>query len=224
MTVIGARNLPGVETIFERGGLVSSNLDYAALPMASLLHILDVVLSVSHSESAAAQWVREQKRDGRVILTCDGLGQPGGCGPEATATSRLGAGSCRGFVIICPGVMGGYKVLESFPLTEDGRVSCMALFRAVRSRRGGQGQGYARLPHCRTLGEDHDTQPVLVVTTNEVPGHRITQVHGHVFGLMVRGRNIFSNLGASFRAIASGEVGGYTKLLTDSRNQARERM
>ncbi|HEY1917189.1 MAG TPA: YbjQ family protein [Streptosporangiaceae bacterium] len=41
---------------------------------------------------------------------------------------------------------------------------------------------------------------------------------------MVRARNYFSNLGAQFRALAGGEVGGYTKLLTDSRNQARERM
>lgn len=71
---------------------------------------------------------------------------------------------------------------------------------------------------------ERDTQPILIVTTNEVPGYRITQVHGDVFGLIVRARNAFSNLGASFRTLAGGEVAGYTKLLTDSRNQARERM
>lgn len=69
-----------------------------------------------------------------------------------------------------------------------------------------------------------DTQPVLIVTTNDIPGHRITQVHGDVFGLIVRARNYFSNLGAQFRTLAGGEVAGYTKLLTDSRNEARERM
>jgi uncharacterized protein YbjQ (UPF0145 family) len=69
-----------------------------------------------------------------------------------------------------------------------------------------------------------DTQPVLIVTTNEVPGYRITQVHGDVFGLIVRARNYFSNMGAQLRTLAGGEVAGYTKLLTDSRNQARERM
>ena len=69
-----------------------------------------------------------------------------------------------------------------------------------------------------------DTQPVLIVTTNEIPGYRITQVHGDVFGLIVRARNYFSNLGAQFRTLSGGEVAGYTKLLTDSRNQARERM
>jgi uncharacterized protein YbjQ (UPF0145 family) len=67
-------------------------------------------------------------------------------------------------------------------------------------------------------------EPMLIVTMNEIPGYRITQVHGDVFGLVVRARNAFSNLGASLRTLAGGEVAGYTKLLTDSRNQARIRM
>jgi uncharacterized protein YbjQ (UPF0145 family) len=40
----------------------------------------------------------------------------------------------------------------------------------------------------------------------------------------VRARNYFSNIGASFRTLVGGEVAGYTTLLTDSRNQARERL
>jgi uncharacterized protein YbjQ (UPF0145 family) len=69
-----------------------------------------------------------------------------------------------------------------------------------------------------------DTQPVFIVTTNEIPGYRITRVHGDVFGLIVRARRYFSNLGAQFRTLAGGEVAGYTRLLTDSRNEARLRM
>jgi uncharacterized protein YbjQ (UPF0145 family) len=69
-----------------------------------------------------------------------------------------------------------------------------------------------------------DTTPVLIVTTNEIPGYRITSVHGDVFGLVVRARNVFSNLGAQLRTSVGGEVVGYTKLLTNSRNQARQRM
>jgi uncharacterized protein YbjQ (UPF0145 family) len=72
--------------------------------------------------------------------------------------------------------------------------------------------------------EVRDTEPMLIVTTNEIPGYRITQVHGDVFGLTVRSRNYFSNLGAQLTSVVGGEVPGYTKLLTDSRNQARERM
>jgi hypothetical protein len=41
-----------------------------------------------------------------------------------------------------------------------------------------------------------NTLPVLIVTTNEVPGCRITQVHGDVFGLIRRARNAFSDMGA----------------------------
>jgi uncharacterized protein YbjQ (UPF0145 family) len=72
--------------------------------------------------------------------------------------------------------------------------------------------------------EPPDTTPVLIVTMNEIPGYRITAVHGDVFGLVVRARNVFSNLGAQLRTAVGGEVVGYTKLLTASRNQARERM
>ncbi|HEY1823598.1 MAG TPA: YbjQ family protein [Trebonia sp.] len=72
--------------------------------------------------------------------------------------------------------------------------------------------------------EPLDTEPMLIVTTNEIPGFRITQVHGDVFGLTVRSRSYFSNLGAQITSVVGGEVPGYTKLLTDSRNQARERM
>lgn len=87
----------------------------------------------------------------------------------------------------------------------------------VRERNPAGSEGAASEP-------ERDTVPMLIMTTNEVPGHRITHVHGDVFGLIVRARNYFSNLGASFRTLAGGEVAGYTRLLTDSRNQARERM
>jgi uncharacterized protein YbjQ (UPF0145 family) len=79
-------------------------------------------------------------------------------------------------------------------------------------------------PEAATPKPVVDTTPVLIVTMNEIPGYRITAVHGDVFGLVVRARNYFSNLGASLRTLAGGEVAGYTKLLADSRNQARERM
>jgi uncharacterized protein YbjQ (UPF0145 family) len=42
--------------------------------------------------------------------------------------------------------------------------------------------------------------------------------------LIVRSRNLFSNFGASLRTIFGGEVGGYTKLLSATREQALERL
>ncbi|MHB8586077.1 MAG: YbjQ family protein [Thermoplasmatota archaeon] len=65
---------------------------------------------------------------------------------------------------------------------------------------------------------------ILVSTMNDLPGYEVTQVHGEVFGLIVRARNVFSNIGASFRLLAGGEARGYTQLLTDSRNQAVDRL
>jgi uncharacterized protein YbjQ (UPF0145 family) len=65
---------------------------------------------------------------------------------------------------------------------------------------------------------------IIIATTNELPGYEIVAVYGEVFGLVVRSRNIFSNAGALLRTIAGGEVKGYTKLLTDSRTDAVERL
>jgi uncharacterized protein YbjQ (UPF0145 family) len=65
---------------------------------------------------------------------------------------------------------------------------------------------------------------VMVVTTNDIPGYEIVQVYGEVFGLIVRARNAFSNIGASFRTVFGGEAKGYTTLLSDSRTEAVERL
>jgi uncharacterized protein YbjQ (UPF0145 family) len=65
---------------------------------------------------------------------------------------------------------------------------------------------------------------ILITTMNDIPGYRITDVYGEVFGLVTRARNVFSNVGASLRTIAGGEAKGYTKLLTDSRNDAVDRL
>lgn len=65
---------------------------------------------------------------------------------------------------------------------------------------------------------------IIITTMNDLPGHEIVDVYGEVFGLIVRSRNAFSNIGATFRTISGGEVKGYTKLLSDSRSHAVERL
>jgi uncharacterized protein YbjQ (UPF0145 family) len=65
---------------------------------------------------------------------------------------------------------------------------------------------------------------IIISTMNDLPGYEIVQVHGEVCGLIVRARNAFSNFGASLRTVFGGEVGGYTRLLLDSRVQAIERL
>ena len=65
---------------------------------------------------------------------------------------------------------------------------------------------------------------IIITTTNDLPGYEVTQVHGEVFGLIVRARNVFSNLGAGFRTVFGGEAKGYTTLLSDSRVHAVDRL
>lgn len=67
-------------------------------------------------------------------------------------------------------------------------------------------------------------QEIIVVTTNDLPGYEVVETYGEVFGLIVRSRNMFSNIGASFRTIFGGEVKGYTTLLSDSREHALARL
>jgi uncharacterized protein YbjQ (UPF0145 family) len=65
---------------------------------------------------------------------------------------------------------------------------------------------------------------IIVSTMNDLPGYDVVEVHGEVYGLIVRARNVFSNIGAGLRTVVGGEAKGYTKLLSDSRDQATERL
>ncbi|WP_042406592.1 YbjQ family protein [Streptacidiphilus carbonis] len=73
-------------------------------------------------------------------------------------------------------------------------------------------------------GGGQHTPDVLVVTTNDIPGYKVERIIGEVFGLTVRSRNIGSQLGASFKSLAGGELRGLTKTLVESRNQAMDRL
>lgn len=111
------------------------------------------------------------------------------------------------------------------------RVGCSRLGKPTEDKRCAE-CGYATVPWSPEKAERLINPPrrvatkseVLIVTTNEIPGYRVVKVHGDVFGVIVRARNYFSNMGASLRTVAGGEVGGYTKLLAQSRNEARERL
>src|SRR5258707_10662338 len=65
---------------------------------------------------------------------------------------------------------------------------------------------------------------MLVVTTNDIPGWEIQRVCGEVFGLTVRSRNAFAQMGAGFKSMFGGELQGMTKNLAESRNEAMGRL
>ena len=65
---------------------------------------------------------------------------------------------------------------------------------------------------------------MIITTTNDVPGNVIDEVYGEVFGLTVRSRNIGSQIGASFKSLLGGELGGMTKMLAEGREEAIRRL
>ncbi len=65
---------------------------------------------------------------------------------------------------------------------------------------------------------------MIVVTSPDVPGRRITQVLGLVRGNTIRARHLGRDIQAVLRNIAGGEVHEYTKMLAEAREQAVDRM
>ena len=65
---------------------------------------------------------------------------------------------------------------------------------------------------------------MLIVTMNDIPGYDVEAVQGEVFGLTVRSRNLFSQIGSALKSLAGGEVKGMTTMLQQSREQGIARM
>ncbi|MDA3913093.1 YbjQ family protein [Oleiagrimonas sp.] len=65
---------------------------------------------------------------------------------------------------------------------------------------------------------------MLVVTTENVPGRRVREVKGQVFGVVVRSRGIGGNIMAGLRSLAGGEIHEYTSLLEEARRHALDRL
>jgi len=65
---------------------------------------------------------------------------------------------------------------------------------------------------------------MLCVTMNDIPGWEVQRVCGEVFGVTVRSRNAFSQMGAGFKSLVGGELAGMTKNVIDSRNEAMTRL
>jgi uncharacterized protein YbjQ (UPF0145 family) len=65
---------------------------------------------------------------------------------------------------------------------------------------------------------------MLISTMNDIPGYQVDEVLGEVFGLTVRSRNIGSQIGASLKSLAGGELKGMTKMLAEGREHATDRL
>src|ERR1700680_5212899 len=65
---------------------------------------------------------------------------------------------------------------------------------------------------------------MLVTTTENVPGHRVSAVKGECFGVVVRSRGLAGNVMAGLRSIVGGEITEYTALLEEARRHAVDRL
>jgi uncharacterized protein YbjQ (UPF0145 family) len=68
------------------------------------------------------------------------------------------------------------------------------------------------------------SRPMIVTTTENIPGTRVVKTIGQVFGLTVRSRSLGGNIAAGLKGLVGGEIGSYVKLNEDSRRQALDRM
>jgi len=65
---------------------------------------------------------------------------------------------------------------------------------------------------------------MIVTTTETVPGHRVVSHLGVICGNTVRAKHIGRDIMAGLKTIVGGEVRGYTEMLSESRQQAIDRM
>ena len=65
---------------------------------------------------------------------------------------------------------------------------------------------------------------LLIATTETVIGRTISGHLGVVCGNTVRAKHVGRAIAASLKTLIGGEVRGYTEMLSESRNQAVERM
>jgi uncharacterized protein YbjQ (UPF0145 family) len=64
----------------------------------------------------------------------------------------------------------------------------------------------------------------MATTAFELPNFRVTQTLGVVRGIVVRSRNVFATLGATFQQVVGGNITIWTKMCEETRSDAFEIM
>lgn len=65
---------------------------------------------------------------------------------------------------------------------------------------------------------------MITSTCETIPSHQISEHLGIVCGNTVRAKHVGRDIMAGLKTLVGGEVGGYTEMLQESRNQATDRM
>ena len=65
---------------------------------------------------------------------------------------------------------------------------------------------------------------MIITTSEQITGKNITRTVGLVKGSTIRARHVGRDIMAQLRGIVGGEIGEYTKMMAESREQAIQRM
>ena len=65
---------------------------------------------------------------------------------------------------------------------------------------------------------------MILVTTDFVPGHRVTESLGLVRGSTIRAKHVGKDIIAGLRTLFGGEIKEYTEMLVESRAESMRRM
>jgi len=96
--------------------------------------------------------------------------------------------------------------------------------RSTDSRDGNQWQPCVTVAHDAMTVHRNGEAPVIIVTTENVTGHRTVRMLGQCFGVVVRSRGLGGNLMAGLRSIVGGEIHEYTQMLEEARRHALDRL
>ena len=65
---------------------------------------------------------------------------------------------------------------------------------------------------------------MIVTTSEQIEGKRITKTVGLVKGSTIRAKHLGKDIMAAFRGLAGGEITEYTKMMAEAREEAIKRM
>jgi len=69
-----------------------------------------------------------------------------------------------------------------------------------------------------------ETSDIILTNVESVPGRTIVEHYGLVSGNTIRAKHVGRDIMAGLKNIVGGELKGYTELLTESRQEAMDRM
>ena len=65
---------------------------------------------------------------------------------------------------------------------------------------------------------------MIITTSAQIEGKRITRTIGLVKGSTIRARHVGKDIMAAFRGVVGGEITEYTKMMAEAREEAIQRM